>query len=171
MAKIKGKFEYKKEKDKKKDKHKLRELKEKKERKKDRKLRKQCECNHLDAKHNKAHMKKVYIKDADGKDVLMYNQCKICGGKMYARPDQFLTKDAIESAQETLYTAWSLIRNKYVIKSDFDKNITNALYMNSRVGTIIEKLKDADIEKKTKKNKKKNKGKGKKNKKSYRVNY
>lgn len=169
MAKIKGKFEYKKDKDKKKKNK--RELNEKMQRKKDRKLKKQCECNHLDSKHNKTHMKKVFIKDADGNDVLMYNECKICGGKIYAKPEQFLTKEALEAAQETIYTAWSLIRNKYAIKSDFDKNITTSLLMNARIGTLVEKLKDEDMAKKNKKNKgNKNKKKNKKNK-SYRINY
>lgn len=168
MAKIKGKFEYKKDKDKKKKKN-LRELSEKEQRKKDKKLRKQCECNHLDSKHNKSHFKKIQSTDIDGNTVNMYNQCKICGGKIYAKPEQFLTKDSIETAVETIYTAWSLIRNKYVIKSDLDKNITTSLLMNARVSTLIEKLKGEDVAKKNKKNKKKNK-KNKKNK-TYRVSY
>lgn len=170
MAKIKGKFEYKKDKDKKKKNK--RELNIKLQKKLDKKLRKQCECNHLDAKHNKGHWKSVTVDGPDGEKILMYQQCKICGGRIYAKPNQFLTKEAIEGANETLYTAWSIIRNKYPLDSSFDKNITNALLMNARVGTIIEKLKDADLaKKKGKKNKGKGKKKNKKKNNRYRVDY
>lgn len=169
MAKIKGKFEYKKNKDKKKKNK--RELNAKLQKKLDKKLRKQCECNHLDAKHNKGHWKLVTVDDGNGNKIPMYQQCKICGGKIYAKPNQFLTKEAIEAANETLYTAWSIIRNKYPLKSDFDKQITSSLLMNARVGTIIEKLKDADLAKKSKKNKGNKKKKKNKGNKKYRVNY
>ena len=169
MAKIKGKFEYKKKKNKKDNSSKIRKLKEKEQRKKDRKLRKQCECNHLDSKNNKAHMKIITVTTDDGKQIPMYRKCKICGGKIYANPD-FLSKDAIEGATETLYSAWSIIRNKYAVDPQFDKNITTALLINARTATLIDKIKDEFAsKKKDKKDKKKDKKK--KKSKAYRINY
>lgn len=155
MSKIRGKFEYKKNKDKKKKNDK--EMYIKLQKKMDKKLMKQCECNHLDSKHNKGHWKTVTVKDANGNEIPMYRECKICGGRIYAKPNQFLTKEALESANMTIYTAWSLLRNKYQFKQIFDKDITTSLLMNARVGTLIDKLKDADVAKNKKKGNKKNK--------------
>ena len=158
MAKsiIKGKYPYKDAK-KMSNKERKKEEKRKKEellRKEDKKLKMQCNCNHLDSKHNKAHFKK----NDDGTIT-----CKICGGTIINNPDA-LTKEAAKSASTFVYTVFSHVRNKLSIDEDMDKKITKALMIVARMPELLELMQDGYGNGMGKKKKNKKNGKNKKNK-------
>lgn len=173
MSKIRGIYSYEdKKKMSKKDKKKLKLKKKTKEIKKlkknDKKLRIMCNCNHLDARTGKTVFKKI-----EGDDGVKAYQCKICKGIIYNEKSLF-EKSNLESAWNTFYSLFAIIRKSYPIDNEMHKNITNALFVCKRAITIAEKMENEEKDFK-KKNKKKNKD-NKKNKKNKnytkrRINY
>lgn len=166
MAKvIKGKFRYKDVKKNKLSKSQKRKEYQKLLRKQDKELKMRCECNHIDCDKNKLRLD--YNKDKT------IAKCKICGAEMYTSPDA-LDKASITHAVKTIYSAFSLIRNRLPISEEVDKNITRTLLMNMRVPELMDNIREDGLDKKKNKNKKKNnkkKDNDRKKKGSYRINY
>ena len=163
MAKIvKGKYPYKDaEKLSKKKKRKEAEREQKKLlRKQDKQLKMQCDCNHLDSKKNKTHFK--ISKDGTTQT------CKICGGTLIRDPE-LLTEAAAKSAADTIYTIFSLVRNRLNIDEETDRQITKTLLMVHRAPELLSHIKDSGKGKK--KNNKKNKKNGKKKSSINRISY
>lgn len=167
---VRGKFAYDEKKNKKKKNKKKNNIEKTKKvfLKEDKKLRKRCECNHIDCKHNKMHLKTVEIGEPGA--TVKYKKCKICGGMMI-NDSTLMNESTIKTSVEVLYSLFSIIRTRFNISPSIDKAISTTLFMNERALTLAGKLTAADM--KNKKNKKKkNKKKNKKNKHRYsRINY
>lgn len=156
MAKvIRGKYPYKDDskKSKKDKKREQKELQKKMLKKQDKQLKMQCNCNHLDSKKNKPHFKL----SKDG----LTRTCKICGGTMIADPK--ILEGNVESSVSTIYTVFSLARNKLNIDEETDRQITKTLQMVYRVPDLLKLIKGQSNGKKKNKNGKKNKNKKKNN--------
>ena len=121
-------------------------------RKKNKELKKQCSCNHIDAKTGKTYFK-------PSKDGLTQT-CLICGGKLYKDSD-LVTKETAKSSVLTLYTIYGVLRNRMNIDPDVDKKITDALLTISTAPELLDNLINLNSGKK-KKNKKNKNGKNKK---------
>ena len=164
MAKIiKGKYPYKETESM--SKKKKRKLAEKEQRKllakQDKQLKMQCDCNHLDSKKNKSHMK---ISE-DGTTQV----CKICGGTIIRDP-KLLTEASVKTAARTIYSVLSYARNNLSIDEKTDRHITEALLIVLRCPELLKNMKNFG-EGKKKKNKKNNNKKNKKNKSFNRISY